>query len=59
MVPFYGAKIRGQTYNNNSSESVLDNMIGAGSQVMSKVEQAPLFKPENNILSALAEAPLL
>jgi hypothetical protein len=49
MVPFYGAKMRGQTYNNNSSESVLDNMIGAGSQVMSKVEQAPLFKPENNI----------
>jgi len=49
MVPFYGAKIRGQTYNNNSSESVLDNMIGAGSQVISKVEQAPLFKPENNI----------
>lgn len=49
MVPFYGAKIRGQTYNNNSSESVLDNMIGAGSQVISKVERAPLFKPENNI----------
>jgi hypothetical protein len=50
MVPFYGAKMRGPTYNsNNSSESVLDNMIGAGSQVMSKVEQAPLFKPENNI----------
>jgi hypothetical protein len=49
MVPFYGAKMRGQSYNNNSSESVLDNMIGAGSQVISKVEQAPLFKPENNI----------
>ena len=49
MVPFYGAKMRGQTYNNNTSESVLDNMIGAGSQVISKVEQAPLFKPENNI----------
>ena len=49
MVPFYGAKMRGQTYNNNTSESVLDNMIGTGSQVMSKVEQAPLFKPENNI----------
>jgi hypothetical protein len=49
MVPFYGAKMRGQTYNNNSSESVLDNMVGGGSQVISKVEQAPLFKPENNI----------
>lgn len=49
MVPFYGAKIRGQTYNNNQSESVLDNMIGSGSQMISKVEQAPLFKPENNM----------
>lgn len=49
MVPFYGAKIRGQTYNNNQAESVLDNMIGAGSQTISKVEQAPLFKPENNM----------
>ena len=49
MVPFFGAKIKGQTYNNNNSESVLDNMIGAGSQVISKVEQAPLFKPENNV----------
>jgi len=49
MVPFYGAKMRGQMYNSNNSESVLDNMIGAGSQVTSKVEQAPLFKPENNI----------
>jgi hypothetical protein len=49
MVPFYGAKMRGQMYNSNNSESVLDNMIGAGSQVISKVEQAPLFKPENNI----------
>jgi hypothetical protein len=49
MVPFYGAKMRGPTYNNNNAETVLDNMIGAGSQVINKVEQAPLFKPENNI----------
>lgn len=49
MVPFYGAKIKGQTYNNNNAESVLDNMIGSGSQTISKVEQGPLFKPENNM----------
>jgi hypothetical protein len=49
MVPFYGAKIRGQSYNNNHSESILDNMIGSGSQTISKVEQAPLFKPENSM----------
>ena len=48
MVPFYGAKMKGQMYS-NESESILDNMMGAGSQVISKIEQAPLFKPENNI----------
>lgn len=49
MVPFYGAKLRGQTYGNDRAESVLDNMNGSGSQINRKVEQAPLFKPENNI----------
>ena len=48
MVPFYGAKIKGQMYSENS-ESILDNMMGSGSQVIAKTEQAPLFKPENNI----------
>jgi hypothetical protein len=49
MVPFYGGKIKGKTYDMNINESVLDNMIGSGSQVIKKVEQAPLFKPEDNI----------
>ena len=31
------------------TESVLDNMIGSGSQVIKKIEQAPLFKPEQNM----------
>ena len=30
----------------NMSETVLDNLIGTGSQVIKKIEQAPLFKPE-------------
>ena len=30
-------------------ESVLDNMIGSGSQTIKKIEQAPLFKPEDNM----------
>jgi hypothetical protein len=49
MVPFYGGKIKGYTYDMNVAESVLDNMAGTGSQVIKKIEQAPLFKPEDNI----------
>lgn len=49
MVPFNGGKVKGNTYNSNTTESVLDNMNGSGSQLFRKVEQAPLFKPDENI----------
>ena len=49
MVPFNGGKIRGNTYDMALSESILDNMVGSGSNVIKKIEQAPLFKPEDNI----------
>ena len=49
MVPFNGGKIRGNTYDMALSESILDNMVGSGTNVIKKVEQAPLFKPEDNI----------
>jgi len=49
MTPFYGAKIKGNTYDMNIAESVLDNMTGNGSQIIKKIEQAPLFKPEQNM----------
>jgi hypothetical protein len=49
MVPFNGGKIKGNTYDINITESVLDNMIGSGSQTLKKLEQAPLFKPEENM----------
>jgi hypothetical protein len=49
MVPFYGGKMKGYTYDTNIAETVLDNMIGSGSQVIKKIEQAPLFKPEDNV----------
>ena len=49
MVPFNGGKIKGQTYEMNISETLLDNMVGNGSQTIKKVEQAPLFKPEENM----------
>jgi hypothetical protein len=49
MVPFNGGKVKGHTYDVNIAESVLDNMVGSGSQIIKKVEQAPLFKPEENV----------
>jgi len=49
MVPFYGGKIKGQIYGMDMAETVLDNMNGSGSQVTKKIEQAPLFKPEDNV----------
>jgi len=49
MVPFYGGKPKGYTYDMNIAETRLDNMVGNGSQNIKKVEQAPLFKPEDNV----------
>lgn len=49
MVPFNGGKPKGQIYNNNVAETILDNYAGSGSQVIKKIEQAPLFKPQENI----------
>lgn len=49
MVPFNGGKVKGYTYNSDIAESQLDNMVGSGSTVIKKIEQAPLFKPEDNI----------
>ena len=49
MMPFNGGKVKGRTYDMNITESVLDNMIGSGSQTIKKIEQAPLFKPEENM----------
>ena len=48
MQPYFGAKIRGASSDLNNSESLLDNKQGTGSQIFSKSEQAPLFKPNAN-----------
>ena len=48
MVPFFGAKVTQPTYN-QSNYAILDNATGAGSQQIEKREQAPLFKPSDNI----------
>jgi hypothetical protein len=49
MVPFYGGKIKGQVYDMGIGTVLLDNMVGNGSQIIQKTEQAPLFKPEDNV----------
>lgn len=48
MVPFFGSHLPNQP-NINSSESVLDNYTGSGSQIYRKREVAPLFAPGENI----------
>jgi len=51
MVPFFGAKITGQTfdYSNGAAASILDNRAGTGKQWIKKKAQAPLFKPTANM----------
>ena len=49
MAPFFGSRIRGSTQDPNTSESVLDHMIGSGSQQIRKQEQSPLFAPQKDI----------
>jgi hypothetical protein len=48
MVPFFGSKSRSQNSQANSTEGILDNYIGSGSQTITKKEQAPLFAPNEN-----------
>lgn len=49
MSPYFGGKIRGSTADKNTSESMLDNLQGSGSQYIKKNSIAPLFKPEDNM----------
>ena len=49
MVPYFGSNVRTRITDENVVESVLDNMVGTGSQIQSKVEQSPLFSPSENI----------
>jgi hypothetical protein len=52
MVPFFGGSIRSRLVDENATESLLDNMQGAGSQIFSKKEQSPLFAPSSNMQHA-------
>lgn len=49
MQPFFGSKQRGIISDFNNNESLLDIKLGLGSQSQSKSEQAPLFKPDENV----------
>ena len=49
MVPFFGAKLKGNTYDIKSNEARLDAMTGSGSLMQNKSEQAPMFKPGDNM----------
>ena len=48
MVPFFGGKVTGPQINSNN-ESQLDSRIGSGTYNIKRVEQAPLFKPQENL----------
>jgi hypothetical protein len=48
MVPFFGAKMTTSDANDKSYEGILDNYSGAGSQTITKKEQAPMFSPDEN-----------
>jgi hypothetical protein len=49
MVPFFGSKMHGEHTTTNRNESILDSYSGAGSQIIIKKEQAPLFEPHKSL----------
>ena len=51
MVPFFGKQknIGPSLKSNDEQDYTLDNYVGAGSMQISKTENAPLFKPQDNI----------
>ncbi len=49
MVPYFGSNMRSRLVDENATESVLDNMVGAGSHIQTKSEQSPLFSPAENL----------
>ena len=49
MAPFFGSHLRTIRTDANSTESIMDNYSGAGSQIITKKERAPLFSPQENL----------
>ena len=48
MQPFFGSHLRTIRTDANSTEGIMDNYTGAGSQIITKTERAPLFAPQEN-----------
>jgi hypothetical protein len=48
MQPFFGSHLRTIRTDANVVESRMDNYTGAGSQIRTKSERAPLFSPQEN-----------
>ena len=48
MQPFFGSNLRTIRTEANVTESIMDSYTGAGSQIMTKTERAPLFAPDEN-----------
>ena len=48
MQPFFGSRMRTIRTDANATESQMDTYTGAGSQIISKTERAPLFSPQEN-----------
>lgn len=49
MVPYFGSKVSGTTYDYQRHEGQMDAMQGTGSQYIRKKEQAPLFAPQEHM----------
>jgi Family of unknown function (DUF5899) len=49
MQPFFGSRPYDTHTSNNVNESLLDNMVGQGSQIITKRETAPLFDAKQNL----------
>lgn len=49
MVPYFGSNLKNSHLDAKSNEFILDVKTGAGSQIVSKTEQSPLFPPHNDL----------
>jgi hypothetical protein len=50
MVPFFGSKFHSNYQDTGgATDLIMDNYLGTGTQTISKKEQSPLFKPDENL----------
>lgn len=49
MVPYFGGNLKGNNRDKNDNEGLMDAYTGSGSQNITKLEQSPLFAPNENV----------